>query len=75
LDTLQEFNRAHDVTNQRPPDVQIAGKFGKRITRGGNTGIQLSQNLERIENLLDIWRLKRELDDLTEARAMVKQKL
>lgn len=68
LDLLEEFNRAHGTVVQKPPSMEQAESNKSDKRSGRRTGpIQLSRNLDRLETLLNIVRLKSELRDLTEA--------
>jgi len=76
LDKLREFIRTHGITIQEPPSGEQNHESGKKAGHGRPTRapFALSENVERLEKLLDITRLKSELHDLTEASALSKAK-
>ena len=76
LDKLREFIRTRGITIQEPPSKGQNHESGKKAGRGKPTHVPfaLSTNLDRLEKLLDIKQLKRELHDLTENTAPSKTK-
>lgn len=74
MELLKEFNDRNGITLRKPPSEK--DKSAKKARRGGqqHQPIQLSRKLDRLQNLLDITRLKGELRDLEEAREVIKTK-
>lgn len=76
LDLLREFNRAHNIVVKKPQIPEQDKQSGGRANyhNPSNQPIGLSQNLVRLEDLLDINRLNNELQDLMDTRKLFKTK-